>query len=93
MGRALVKEKCEYCQKSINKGQSITECKKCHSAVHSKCCKKSKFKIVNDKHYCKSCCDSIVHIYNPFRNLNGRSQSVADESSDRHYDLDIEQVF
>ena len=92
MGRTLAKENCEHCGKSINKGQSITECKKCNIAIHSKCCKKSNFKVVNDKYYCKNCCDSIVHVYNPFRNLNGNSV-VDDNSTDRHYDLEIEEVF
>ena len=96
MGRALTKEKCEHCQKFINKGQSITECKKCNIAIHTKCRKKSEFKIINDKHYCKNCCDSIVPIYNPFRNLNGSSQLIGEnssENSDRYYNLNMEQVF
>ena len=78
------------------KGQSITECKKCNAVVHSKCRKASAFKIVNDKYYCKNCCDSIVHVYNLF-SLNGPSQPNRQNSnggnSDRHYDIDIEQVF
>ena len=99
MGRVLVKEICGSCNKSINKGQSITECAKCCSATHTKCLKKnSKFKTMNDKLYCENCIDSIPKIYNPFRNINGSSMSNTnqidlDNDIDRHYETNLEDVF
>ena len=96
MGRVLMKETCGACNKSINKGQSITECAKCNLAEHTKCLKKSdKFKSINDKLYCENCCDSIPNIYNPFRNLNGTSLNDRDsnDNHDRHYENNLEDVF
>ena len=94
MGKVILKETCGHCKHNINKGQSITECKKCGIAIHTKCIKKSSFKLVNEKWYCENCSDTIVHIYNPFRNLNGPSvkSDINVDDSDRHYDLDIEDL-
>ena len=95
MGRMIPKETCRQCGKNLNKGQSITECKKCGTAIHTKCVKKSNFELVNDKWYCETCCDTIDHIYNPFRNLNGPAIDKNPDSneSDKHYDCNIEDVF
>ena len=88
---------CGICNKSINKGQSITECAKCNIAAHTRCLKKSsKFKSINEKLYCENCCDSIPKIYNPFRNLNGSSlvnNSQNNDSHNRHYESNIEDIF
>ena len=94
MGKAIPKEPCGHCGKSINKGQSITECKKCNIAIHTKCTKKSNFNLVNDKWYCENCSNTIVHIYNPFRNLNGSNTRYGTtvDDSDRHYDFNIEDI-
>ena len=93
MVRAILREICEHCKKNINKGQSINECKKCNTIIHTKCVKKSSFELVNDKWYCQNCSIDIVKIYNPFRNLNGNSSgsdTIDNSDSDRHYDVNIE---
>ena len=97
MGRVLIKEICGSCNKSINKGQSITECGKCNLAIHTKCLKKfGKFKSINNKSYCENCFDSVPKIYNPFRNLNGSSLNNSnqnDGNNDRNYENNLEDVF
>ena len=95
MGRALPKEPCKHCKGNINKGQSITECKKCNVAIHTKCVKKSCFELVNEKWYCENCSITIVCIYNPFRNLNGPVINSESEShdSDKHFNNNTEDTF
>ena len=89
----IPKETCGHCKRNINRGQSITECKKCGIAIHTKCVKKSTFKTVNDNWYCETCCITIDHIYNPFRNLNGPDlNGNIDNESDRFYNANIEDV-
>ena len=90
----ITREACEQCKKNINKGQSITECKKCGIAIHTKCVKKSAFKRVNESWYCVTCSDTIDPIYNPFRNLNGPNYNnqLDNNESDRFYDNNIEDI-
>ena len=95
MMRRPIREICECCAKTINIGQSITECQKCDLAIHSRCFKASSFKFVNNRPHCHNCCDDVKLIYNPFENLNGlRNHSANDDGhSDKHYDTDLNDVF
>ena len=89
----ILKETCGHCKKNINRGQSITECKKCGIAIHTKCVKKSTFNTVNSNWYCETCSFTIDNIYNPFRNINGPDiNNNIDNESDRFYNTNIEDV-
>ena len=65
--RKMQKEVCNFCKKSINLGQSITECKTCPLVIHTKCFKKSSFLMKNGLCYCEECIISIQPQYNPFK--------------------------
>ena len=88
--RALSKEVCGFCCKSINIGQVITECLGCNVIIHSRCYKKSFFKIVNNKSYCQNCSDNIKLIYNPFE---GMCHTVDSSDSVEHYNDEIGNTF
>ena len=88
--RTLIKEACKSCSKTINIGQAMTECKMCNIAIHSKCCKKAEFVLINNKFYCQSCLPKVEPIYNPFEDL----YSAGDSSNDsKHYENNITDVF
>ena len=80
----LTKEKCDSCKKSINIGQCITECARCLSVIHSRCFKKSNYKKVNEKFYCKTCHPLIPACYNPFR----KNILESDDDSDLFFNND-----
>ena len=84
--RALSKEVCGCCCKS----QAITECLGCNVIIHSRCYKKSFFKIVNNKSYCQNCSDNIKRIYNPFECM---CQSEDSNDSSQHYNDEIGTTF
>ena len=65
----LPKEVCECCSKFINIGQAITECVYCRKAIHTKCFKKTSFKVVNGKNYCTNCVQYVDTRYDPFLSL------------------------
>ena len=91
MTRLLRKEVCGCCGKNINLGQAITDCKKCSRVIHTKCFKKSEYKIINNSNYCDNCKDTIEVIYNPFESLcHTYSESGHD---DRHYNAEIGDCF
>lgn len=86
----LKKEVCGCCLKNISIGQSISECKKCFGAVHSRCYNKSSFKLKNGKIYCKSCYPHVPRYYNPFRDIGAESiESLRDDDDDRFYNENI----
>ena len=71
------KETCDCCHKSINIGQSISECGSCSLAIHTRCFRKSNFEYINDKSYCGSCANLTEVLYDPFPD-----QAVAIDDSD-----------
>ena len=81
----LKKEVCECRQKFINIGQSITECSKCPSVIHTKCFSKSKYSVVNGIFLCLNCQSKFPPQYNPFRQVDG----LADNDSDFFFDQDF----
>ena len=86
----LQKEVCNCCSKSINIGQSITECEKCNVAIHTKCFKISKFTVFDNLYYCKSCESLSIRNYNPFKSLI----TVDSHSNDTHsYNEDLPDIF
>ena len=68
----LNREVCGCCKKSILYGQSIMECVKCSSIIHSKCFKRSKF--FNAK-ICSDCDPCDLPLYNPFSELSDITDS------------------
>ena len=88
--RALSKEVCGCCCKSINIGQAISECLCCNIIIHSRCFKQALFKIINNKSYCLNCSDKIKHIYNPFECM---CQTVDINESPQHYNDEIGKNF
>ena len=94
MMRPLRKEVCGCCHKNISLGQSITECQKCNWVIHSRCYKKSSFKLVNNTPYCQNCCQLVKVIYNPFQNLDGIRQmdNLDTDGSDKSYNNDITEI-
>ena len=63
----LNKEKCGYCQKNVNIGQSICECYKCNCVIHTKCYKLSNFDKINNSFFCENCITEVVVRYNPYK--------------------------
>ena len=85
-GGKLKKEVCGCCHKNINIGQSISECKNCAIAIHTKCFKKSKFQTINNTYYCKLCYPQISRRYNPFKqHACATPNSLDDDNDDRFY--------
>ena len=81
----LVKEKCGICQKSINIGQSITECFSCEKIVHTRCIKDTSFVRIDSLNYCSSCSQSVEQRYNPYKLL---LDSDTRQDDPRFYDDD-----
>ena len=89
----ISKEVCGCCSKNINLGQSITECTRCDSIIHTKCYKKSSFGYINSKTYCLTCSDKVNVIYNPFENINKLRDPNDCHESDKFYEDDLSEIF
>ena len=84
----MQKEKCGTCTKFISLGQSLTECSKCSTAViHTNCYKKSNFKNINNKFFCKNCYHQIDIRYNPFNDLE--ACDLLEDDSDTFFSENI----
>ena len=88
--RALSKEVCGCCCKSINIGQAISECLSCSIIIHSRCYRQALFKIINNKSYCQNCSENIKHIYNPFECM---CQSMDSNDFSQQYNDEIGTTF
>lgn len=89
----LKREVCKCCLKNIMFGQSITECNKCTSVIHTKCFKKSKFCIKNNLSYCSDCSGKITSVYNPFKVISNTSSTNSASDSDKSYEQELSEVF
>ena len=87
------KEVCGCCTKNVNIGQAITECGKCRALIHTKCFKKSTFKMRNKISYCVKCLEDVIEIYNPFDSIAiGEGTAKVDEDSEKFYDFDLKNI-
>ena len=86
----MKKEVCSCCFKYISLGQSITECEKCDTVIHTKCYKTSNFLITSNQTFCGGCVALKQSQYNPFLSiLNNHSRD-----NDTHsYDQELPEVF
>ena len=91
MTRLLIKEVCGYCLKNVNIGQAVTECDKCDCIIHTKCFKKSKFQVINNRNYCNNCKETIEKRYNPFESMC--RSNAHNDYSDRAYNAEIGDCF
>ena len=65
-----IREKCEYCFKSIYFGNSISECDLCNAVIHTKCFQNSSFRFDVGKCYCNSCfLNKYRPCYNPYKKV------------------------
>ena len=84
---SFVREKCEYCHKSIYLGQSISECNLCNAVIHTNCFKKSNFQFQNGNCYCTNCyLHKYIPRYNPYKNFVNQS------SQDKSYNEELIEI-
>lgn len=83
----MQKEVCNFCNKFINLGQSITECETCPLVVHTKCFKNSFFLIEDGQCHCQECSTPIQPRYNPFK------FNVTHKDHDNFYSHELPDIF
>ena len=82
----MQKEVCSCCNRFINLGQSVTECRLCPLIIHTKCFKNSSFVLKNELCYCQDCSVQIKPRYNPFK-LN-----ITQTNHDNFYSHDLPDI-